>query len=93
MGQLHFQDNVNLLVKKLVLMLIIKVTLKEGGIMPCFYGNGDDIDANDGGNSNFGLAQLVGVMRCKDTDGGDVDVNDDDNSNLGLAQVVGVRSW
>ena len=28
MGQLHFQDNVNLLVKKMVLML--------GGIMPCF---------------------------------------------------------
>ena len=61
--------------------------------MPCFYGNGDDIDANDGGNSNLGLAQLVGVMRCKDTDGDDIDVNDDDNSNLGLAQVVGVRSW
>ena len=29
--------------------------------MPCFYGNGDDIDANDGGDGNLGLAQVVGV--------------------------------
>ena len=53
MGQLHFQDNVNLLVKKMV--------LKLGGIMPFFYGNGDDIDVNDGGNSNLGLTQVVGI--------------------------------
>ena len=56
--------------------------------MPCFDGNCDDIDANDGGNSNLGLAQVVGVKRCKDTD-----VDDVDDGNLGLAQVVGVRSW
>ena len=37
--------------------------------MPCFYGNGDDIDANDGGDGNLGLAQVVGVRSWQDGDG------------------------
>ena len=61
--------------------------------MPCFYGNGDDIDANDGGDGNLRLAQVVEVMHYKDTDGADIDADDGGSSNLGLAQVVGVRSW
>ena len=56
--------------------------------MPCFYG--DDIDANDGGNINLGLAQVFGVRPCQDID--DIYSGDDIGGNLGLAQVVGIRS-